>query len=105
MSTADGKLKKYSSKIISQASPDKQDKLKAAITKFQEDIPSFEKTVATEMSSGSGSVQERSALDEAFRTQDILAKDLTVIEELLVPSNFKRVIPSEYANLPQLQGR
>lgn len=105
ISNAEGKLKKYYNSIVSAASLDKQENIKVAIQKFYDDIPSYEKAVTSEMSSGSGSVQERKALDQAFLTQDILAKDITSIEELLVPTSFKRSIPSEYANLPQLQGR
>ena len=55
--------------------------------------------------SGSGSVQERKALDDSFAAQDLIARELTVLEELLVPDDFRRQIPPEYASLPQLQGR
>lgn len=44
-------------------------------------------------------------LDDAFAAQDQLAKDLSVLGELMVPDNFKRNIPSEYNALPRLNRR
>lgn len=102
---AEEKLKKYSNKIITAAPSTKQSNMKSAIQKFLDDVPLYNQAVTTEMSSGSGSLQERKALDEAFKQQTVLSKDITSIEELLVPANYKRTIPEEYKNLPQLQGR
>lgn len=50
-------------------------------------------------------MQQRTAYDDAFSAQDTLAKDVSAFEQLLVPDNFKRSIPSDYAGLPALQGR
>ena len=54
---------------------------------------------------GQGSVQERSSLDRAMTAQRQCADKLTLLEELMVPENFKVTIPDEYKNLPALQGR
>ena len=61
--------------------------------------------IEVETSSGSGSVQQRASLDNANRYQDVLAKELSVFEQLMVPDNFKRTIPEEYSSLPALQDR
>jgi len=54
---------------------------------------------------GQGSVQERSSLDRALAAQASVAEKISTLEELMVPTNFKVDIPSEYSKLPQLQGR
>lgn len=45
------------------------------------------------------------ALDDAFAAQDILAREVGNLEELLIPDNFRRNIPSEYSSLPRLNRR
>ena len=52
-----------------------------------------------------GSDQERNALDTAYTYQDTLQKSLSLLEENMVPANYKTIVPSEYSDLPQLQGR
>ena len=52
-----------------------------------------------------GSEQQIKALEIAKSTQNILADELSVFEELLVPDDFKRTIPEEFKDLPALQGR
>ena len=44
-------------------------------------------------------------LDNAFDAQKRLSQDLSQFEELMVPKDFKRVIPEEYKSLPALQRR
>lgn len=44
-------------------------------------------------------------MDVAFASQDELAKELGILEELAVPDNFRRSIPPEFANLPRLNRR
>jgi len=105
MSNAKGLLTRYADKIIKSAPSNHQGKMKDAIEKLQNDFPVFEKAASAESDSGSGSVQERKALDDSFAAQDLIARDLTTLEELLVPDDFRRSVPAEYANLPQLQGR
>lgn len=92
-------------KILAQIPQSRRAAGEAQIAKLQEDLIPLTNSIQLESSSGAGSVQERGALDASFKLQDNLAKDLTVLEELMVPENFVREIPSEYANLPALQGR
>lgn len=72
---------------------------------LEELIRPVEEAINTQLASGSGSIQERVGLDDALIAQDNLAKQLTVVEELLIAPSFKRVIPKEYESLPTLQGR
>ena len=44
-------------------------------------------------------------LDDAFVAQDRLAKEVGTFEELLIPDDFSRIIPEEYAGLPRLTRR
>ena len=44
-------------------------------------------------------------LDDAYLAQDVISKDLSKFEELLVPDEYVRSIPSEYSNLPVLLRR
>merc|ERR1711988_1143933 len=76
-----------------------------SLEKLEELISPVEDAINTQQASGSGSVQERAGLDDAFAAQDNLAKQLTVVEEYLIPPGFKRTIPEEYKDLPALQGR
>eukprot|EP00804_Cyclotella_cryptica_P000888 CCRYP_001116-RA/>CCRYP_001116-RA protein AED:0.17 eAED:0.17 QI:0/0.66/0.5/1/1/0.75/4/189/364 len=52
-----------------------------------------------------GSDQEREALDKSYVTQDKIQKDLTALEEQMVPAGYVTPVPSDYNDLPQLQGR
>lgn len=52
-----------------------------------------------------GSDQERDALDKSYNTQDLIQKDLTVLEEQMIPAGYETTVPSEYSDLPQLKGR
>lgn len=52
-----------------------------------------------------GSDQERDALDKSYNTQDLIQKDLTVLEEQMIPAGYETPVPSEYSDLPQLKGR
>jgi cyclophilin family peptidyl-prolyl cis-trans isomerase len=52
-----------------------------------------------------GSDQERSALDEAYKKQITLAKLLTTLEEQMVPANYETPVPDIYSDLPQLKKR
>jgi hypothetical protein len=50
-------------------------------------------------------VQEKANLDLSNAQQRILSAELSNFMELMVPTDFKRVIPEEYNNLPRLSGR
>jgi peptidylprolyl isomerase len=52
-----------------------------------------------------GSEQERAAQDRAYAAQKNAIDCITLIEEQMVPPNYKVPVPSEYKDLPQLQGR
>jgi len=52
-----------------------------------------------------GSDQERTALDQAYQTQDKLSKQLTALEESMVPEDYAIPVPEEYLDLPRLKGR
>ena len=95
----------------------KKDKLLGAVPKanLEKATVAFDKMVAdirplidaidSEQSAGAGSVQQREALDTAYNLQDIVAKDLSLFEELMVNSGYKRSIPDEFKALPRLSGR
>jgi hypothetical protein len=52
-----------------------------------------------------GSEQERAALDKAYVEQRKLTKILTSLEEQMIPTGYVTPVPSDYDDLPQLQGR
>jgi cyclophilin family peptidyl-prolyl cis-trans isomerase len=52
-----------------------------------------------------GSEQERTALDKAYAAQQVVVDQLTALEEQLIPAGYKRPVPEEYSDLPQLHGR
>lgn len=69
------------------------------------DIGPLIDAIDTEQSAGTGSVQQRGALDAAYNLQDVVAKDLSCFEELMVNPAFKRTVPDEFKTLPRLSGR
>lgn len=52
-----------------------------------------------------GSDQEREALDKSYQTQDLIQKELTTLEEQMIPAGYETPVPGDYADLPQLKGR
>mmetsp|Transcript_12868 Transcript_12868/g.27323 ORF Transcript_12868/g.27323 Transcript_12868/m.27323 type:complete len:470 (+) Transcript_12868:181-1590(+) len=52
-----------------------------------------------------GSDQERDALDKSYATQDKIQKELTVLEEQMIPAGYEVPVPDDYNDLPQLKGR
>lgn len=54
---------------------------------------------------GSGSDQERIALDKAYAAQVQLTNQLTTLEEQMIPKGYVTPVPSMYDDLAQLQGR
>lgn len=52
-----------------------------------------------------GSDQERDSLDKSYATQDQIQKELTKLEENMIPAGYVTPVPDDYADLPQLQGR
>lgn len=60
--------------------------------------------VAESQNFGSGSDQERAALDNAYIQQNELQRLLTQLEEQMVPEGYATPVPVEYSDLPQLRG-
>lgn len=52
-----------------------------------------------------GSLEERDALDKAYKTQEKAAKLLTKLEEQMVPAGYKTPVLDIYSDLPQLEQR
>jgi peptidylprolyl isomerase len=52
-----------------------------------------------------GSEQERNALDRAYKAQEQTTDSLNIIEEQMIPAGYKTIVPQEYKDLAQLQGR
>eukprot|EP01041_Mallomonas_annulata_P000581 gene581-1123_t len=76
-----------------------------SLDRLQAALDPLEVAISSTSGEGSGSLQEREKLDEAFAAQKVLSKELSAFEELLVPDDFKRDIPAEYSKLPVLRGR
>ena len=105
ISNAKSLLTKYTDKILKAAPANHKDQVKASIERMNNDFPIYEKAVGAESNAGSGSLQERKGLDDSFAAQTVLSQELTTLEELMVPDNYKRLIPPEFNSMPQLQGR
>jgi hypothetical protein len=52
-----------------------------------------------------GSEQERAALDKAYVAQGSISQKITALQEQMVPKDYKALVPPEYNDLPQLEGR
>lgn len=65
----------------------------------------FMASVKVSQDAFTGSLEERDALDKAYKVQESAAKLLTKLEEEMVPAGYKTPVPSAYADLPQLQQR
>mmetsp|Transcript_6132 Transcript_6132/g.13904 ORF Transcript_6132/g.13904 Transcript_6132/m.13904 type:complete len:467 (-) Transcript_6132:109-1509(-) len=52
-----------------------------------------------------GSDQERTALDSSYNTQDQIQKELTTLQEQMIPAGYETPVPDDYADLPLLRGR
>lgn len=102
---AKGKLEKGKPAIMKAVPITRKEAATTAYAQLLEDIGPLQDALAQSDAAGQGSPQQRSASDLAFVAQDKVATDLSRLQELLVPENFKRDVPSEYANIPQLQGR
>lgn len=69
------------------------------------DLDPLEKTVKESVDYLQGSDQERAALDKAYKLQTQVSKQLTDLEEQMVPKGYVTPVPEEYSDLPQLKGR
>lgn len=105
ISNAQGQIKKNGDKIMKAVPANHKAEAQEALNKLSADIVPFFEIIATTEGAGAGSVQQRGALDKANVLQDVLSKDITALEELMVPDTFKRTIPEEYKGLPVLEKR
>ncbi len=105
ISKAADNLKKKKDKLLGAVPKANLDKATVAFDKMLADIGPLIDAIDTEQSAGTGSVQQRGALDAAYNLQDVVAKDLSCFEELMVNPAFKRTVPDEFKTLPRLSGR
>ncbi len=98
-------LNKKRGKILGAVPKANLEKATVAFDKMVADIGPLVDAIGIEQDAGAGSVQQRAALDKAYSLQDVVAKDLSCFEELMVDPGYKRVIPDEYKALPRLSGR
>lgn len=75
------------------------------IQAMSNNLDPLEAALRDSTTTGSGSEQERAALDKAYEAQSSISKQLTMLEEQMVPKGYKAQVPEEYKDLPQLEGR
>jgi peptidylprolyl isomerase len=76
-----------------------------AIQKINENLDPILTAMTDSKDFSPGSEQERAALDRAYASQREATASLTVLEEQMIPSGYVTPVPSDYSDLPQLQGR
>jgi len=77
----------------------------AIMKEIDDAMDPFMASVKVSQDAFTGSLEERDALDKAYKVQESAAKLLTKLEEQMVPAGYKTPVPSAYADLPQLQQR
>jgi cyclophilin family peptidyl-prolyl cis-trans isomerase len=102
---AAGQLKEKREKLLAAVPEANKEKAISALDKILADIVPLQEAMSAETDAGAGSLQQREALDRAYSQQDVVAKDLSCFEELLVPIGYQRKVPDEYKNIPRLVGR
>lgn len=75
------------------------------LASMKEKMEPLETTLKASADYLNGSDQEREALDKSYETQDKIQKDLSILQEQMIPAGYVTPVPSDYADLPQLQGR
>lgn len=75
------------------------------IASMKEKIEPLEATLKASADYMNGSDQERAALDKSYATQDQIQKELSALQEQMIPAGYETPVPSDYADLPQLKGR
>lgn len=75
------------------------------LTKMELELNPLEQAIQESQDAFMGSEQERTALDKAYVAQLQLTKDLTTLEERMVPLGYETPVPTEYNDLAQLKGR
>ena len=102
---AKSKFSKEKAKILGAVPASRSEQAQKVYDRMVDEFSPLEVAMNAEQEAGPGSLQERKALDEAFSAQDALAKDLSILEELMVPEGFKRAVPDELKNMPILDNR
>lgn len=74
------------------------------LEKMTEQFDPLEAALRDSSDAFQGSEQERSALDKAYSAQDSIQKQLTDLQEQMIPAGYKTPVPDEYKDLPQLEG-
>ena len=75
------------------------------IKDMSNDIVPLQQAIKASQDAFQGSEQEREALDKAYDLQQSLSRQLSALEEQMVPKDYLTPVPSEYADLPQLKRR
>lgn len=75
------------------------------LASMKEKLVPLEATLKASEDYFGGSVQEREALDKCYLIQDTIQKELTPLEEQMIPAGYVTPVPSDYDDLPQLRGR
>jgi hypothetical protein len=75
------------------------------LAKISAELDPLERALRDSVESFTGSEQERAALDRAYESQEMIAKLIGLVEENMVPAGYKASVPSQYSDLPQLEGR
>jgi cyclophilin family peptidyl-prolyl cis-trans isomerase len=96
-------LNKSSNKLTSSCQD--QATCKSIIGNMVNDLDKLEDALSSATSSLSGSDQEREALVKVYAADDDLLKQLTALEEQMIPNGYKPTVPAEYSDMPQLLGR
>jgi hypothetical protein len=82
-----------------------QEAAAASLERLKGDVKPVQAAIDSAESAGQGSLKQLSSLEEAKAAQSVLSAELSYFESLLVPDDFRRKIPEEFAKLPVLQGR
>jgi hypothetical protein len=72
---------------------------------MKEGLDPLETALKASQDAFTGSEQERDALDQAYKSQVGLAKQLTTLEEQMVPPGYETPVPDDYSDLPRLKAR
>lgn len=75
------------------------------IESMSENLATLEPSLKDSASYLRGSDQERIALDKAYKTQIVVSKQLSQLEEQMIPAGYSTPVPAIYDDLPQLKGR
>lgn len=96
-------LEKKASKIS--ASCRDQSFCTSVLNEMSENTKPLEEALRASVDTLAGSEQERAALDKAYNAQIKLSRQLTTLEEQMVPAGYEAPVPEIYSDLPQLKGR